>query len=261
MIADDAQADLERAKPIMAQAKAAVDSIERNSIVDLQKIQSPTDGVKFIMAGCMTLMGEKTEWKAVQKVLGNVNEFLGRLKNMDPEGVKEKVWKKVRENYLKDPMFNFENAKKVSSAAAAITKWASALSEYALVIKDVAPKKARHAEVKIVLDKAEAELKTKLDEVAAVKAKVAELEATTQKMRDEKEALETDMDRSTKRMARAEKLVVLLKDEGVRWAETVKDVAEEIERLVGDVFLSCACISYYGAFTGDYRAKLVTLWE
>lgn len=180
---------------------------------------------------------------------------------MDPEQVKEKTWKKVRDTYLKDPKFNYENAKAISSAAAAITKWATALSEYAIVIKDVAPKKAKHAEVKAILDKAEAELKTKLDEVAKVKAQVAELEATTQKMRDDKEALETDMDRSTKRMARAEKLVVLLKDEGVRWAETVKEVAEVIERLVGDVFLSCACISYYGAFTGDYRAKLVSLWE
>jgi hypothetical protein len=36
-------------------------------------------------------------------------------------------------------------------------------------------------------------------------------------MQDDKEQLEFDMDRSKKRMKRAEKLVVLLKDEGVRW--------------------------------------------
>jgi hypothetical protein len=43
-------------------------------------------------------------------------------------------------------------------------------------------------------------------------------------MQDEKETLEFEMDRSTKRMARAEKLVVLLKDEGVRWGETVQTI-------------------------------------
>lgn len=80
-------------------------------------------------------------------------------------------------------------------------------------------------------------------------------------MRDEKESLENEMDRSTKRMGRAEKLVVLLKDEGVRWAEVVEVIGGQIDRLVGDVFLSCACISYYGAFTGDYRTKLVKAWE
>jgi len=26
------------------------------------------------------------------------------------------------------------------------------------------------------------------------------------------------------------------------------------------VFLSCACISYYGAFTGNYRKKLTDAW-
>lgn len=79
-------------------------------------------------------------------------------------------------------------------------------------------------------------------------------------MLDEKEALEFEMDRSSKRMGRAEKLVVLLKDEGIRWAETVETISGDIERLVGNVFISCACISYFGAFTGQYREKLVEKW-
>ena len=57
-------------------------------------------------------------------------------------------------------------------------------------------------------------------------------------------------------MNRAEKLVVLLADEGVRWKETVETLEEEIVNLVGDVFLSCACISYFGGFTGVYREEL-----
>jgi len=61
-------------------------------------------------------------------------------------------------------------------------------------------------------------------------------------------------------MRRAEKLVVLLKDEGIRWDQTVKDLSAQIEKLVGDVFLSCACISYFGGFSGDYRNSLTDLW-
>ena len=49
-------------------------------------------------------------------------------------------------------------------------------------------------------------------------------------MNTEKEELEFNMDRSSKRMARAEKLVVLLADEGVRWAETVKVIQADIEK-------------------------------
>jgi len=72
-------------------------------------------------------------------------------------------------------------------------------------------------QVKAVLEQAQAELKVKLDEVQRVKDAVARLEADCQRMQDDKEALEFEMDRSTKRMFRAEKLVVLLADEGVRW--------------------------------------------
>jgi dynein heavy chain len=61
-------------------------------------------------------------------------------------------------------------------------------------------------------------------------------------------------------MGRAEKLVVLLADEGVRWKETVGTMEEEIEQLVGNVFVSAACISYFGGFTGIYREKLVNDW-
>ena len=61
-------------------------------------------------------------------------------------------------------------------------------------------------------------------------------------------------------MGRAEKLVVLLKDEGIRWKATVEVIGEQIIKLVGNVFLSCACISYFGAFTGEYRDILTKQW-
>ena len=61
-------------------------------------------------------------------------------------------------------------------------------------------------------------------------------------------------------MGRAEKLVVLLADEGVRWEETVGILNNELTQLVGNVFLSAACISYFGAFTGTYRKILTDSW-
>ena len=76
------------------------------------------------------------------------------------------------------------------------------------------------------LNAAQAELKTKLDAVQIVKDKVAKLEADCQQMQDEKEELETNMAISKARMGRAEKLVVLLADEGVRWKETVEVITD-----------------------------------
>lgn len=99
-----------------------------------------------------------------------------------------------------------------------------------------------------------------MGEVNKVKEAVAKLEADCLAMQNEKERLENEMDRCNKRMGRAEKLVVLLADEGVRWKQTVENISTEIEQLVGNVFLSCACISYTGAFTGVYRQRMVSKW-
>ena len=46
----------------------------------------------------------------------------------------------------------------------------------------------------------------------------------------------------------------------MRWKQTLKDLAALRLQLIGDAFLSCACISYYGPFTGTYRDALVSKW-
>jgi dynein heavy chain len=56
-----------------------------------------------------------------------------------------------------------------------------------------------------------------------------------------------------KRLERAGKLTSGLSEEGVRWRATGEQLQKQIELLVGDVFISAACIAYYGAFTGSYR--------
>lgn len=41
---------------------------------------------------------------------------------------------------------------------------------------------------------------------------------------------------------------------------TADNIQAQTDLLVGDVFLSAACIAYYGAFTGAYRQDLVDAW-
>ena len=100
----------------------------------------------------------------------------------------------------------------------------------------------------------------KLAQVKEVKDKVAALQANADQLNAEAETLKARIDRDKNRMRRAEQLVVLLKDEGIRWEATVKQLGIEIEKLVGDVFLSCACISYFGGFSGSYRQELTEHW-
>ena len=76
----------------------------------------------------------------------------------------------------------------------------------------------------------------------------------------EKDRLQFESDQTAARLIRAEKLTNGLNSEGVRWKATIDTLAQEHTNLIGDCFLSCACISYYGGFTGSYREKLIDLW-
>lgn len=43
----------------------------------------------------------------------------------------------------------------------------------------------------------------------------------------------------------------------IRWKESVVQFDAQINNVVGDVFISAACVAYYGAFTASYRQELV----
>ena len=68
------------------------------------------------------------------------------------------------------------------------------------------------------------------------------------------------MVRTNNRLVSAEKLTVLLEEEGIRWKEQIERIADELLKLIGDVFLSAATISYLGPFTGAYREPMVKGW-
>lgn len=183
-------------------------------------------------------------------------KFVTNIKSLKVEDIPEKTWKTVREKYFKIPEFKPELIKGKSVAAGKLCEWALALSKYQMINKDIIPKKAKAAEMDAILKENMDILGKTLAAVKEVKDKVAALEAQVKGLLDEKDSLEKKMARDTGRMGRAEKLVVLLADEGIRWTETVAGLEVEIKDLVGNVFLSCACISYFGAFTGVYRSIL-----
>ena len=78
----------------------------------------------------MVLLGEKTDWDTVKKILSNVTEFMGRLLDYNVEETTEKTWKKAREGWISKPDFDPVEVKKVSQSAAALCTWATASSKF-----------------------------------------------------------------------------------------------------------------------------------
>ena len=69
------------------------------------------------------------------------------------------------------------------------------------------------------------------------------------------------MDITEKRLERAEKLSLLLADEGTRWKEQIEEISNGLVDIPGDSFLSSSIMSYLGPFTGVYRESLINKWQ
>lgn len=67
------------------------------------------------------------------------------------------------------------------------------------------------------------------------------------------EQLDHEKTVSEKRLINASSLTELLADEQERWQAEIEQIKGDIEKLVGNVFLSVNQMSYLGAFTGNYR--------
>ena len=62
------------------------------------------------------------------------------------------------------------------------------------------------------------------------------------------------------RMSKASQLLSALADEGKRWQKSSTDMHDSTRLLIGNTFISAACVTYFGAFTAPYRQELLNGW-
>eukprot|EP00434_Breviolum_minutum_P018353 symbB.v1.2.016193.t2/scaffold1223.1/size130870/6 len=257
-IADDAQKDLDIAMPALESALKSLDSLDKKDIQEIKSFAKPPPLVMMTMEAVNVLLQEKPDWDTAKKVL-NRGTFLQDLKTFDKDNIPEKVLKQLTK-YVTKPEYTVEAVGNQSKAAKSLCMWTYAMDTYSKVAKEVEPKKQKVAELNEKLAKANAELQAKQDNLREVETQVAALQKKLNDTISEKDRLVAESQLTKERLARADILTVGLKDEGVRWRETVSTIRQDIINLTGDVFLSAASISYYGPFTGTYRNDIVDAW-
>jgi len=257
-IADDAQRDLDEALPALEAAIKALDSLDKNDISEIRVFSKPPELVQTVMEAVAILLGNKTDWASVKVMLGD-NNFIKKLADYDKDNIPESMLKKLKK-YLENPKFVPEAVEKVSKACKSMVMWVRAMDLYAKVFRTVEPKRNALAQAEKELAQVMALLKEKQDKLAAVEAKIAELQKTYDDSVAEKQKLERNIATTAARLKRSSKLTTALADEQIRWEESVKDFEVMINNVVGDVFIAAACVAYYGAFTSIYRQELVTAW-
>lgn len=75
---ESCQSDLDKALPILEQAKEAVRDINKNMINEMRSFKQPPPLVLVVMNAVCLLFGEKEDWDSSKKILGRMT-FLNEL--------------------------------------------------------------------------------------------------------------------------------------------------------------------------------------
>eukprot|EP00930_Biecheleria_cincta_P100463 TRINITY_DN920_c0_g1_i2.p1 TRINITY_DN920_c0_g1~~TRINITY_DN920_c0_g1_i2.p1 ORF type:complete len:4610 (-),score=1017.36 TRINITY_DN920_c0_g1_i2:106-13935(-) len=268
--------DLAAAIPLVQQAEAALDVLDKKDFQELKVLAKPPGGVDLVCEAAMHLQCGYSDaveldkkgglkdgsWKAAQKMMGNPEKFLQDLKGFksfidDGKCGANNVEKARKIQISMGSDFTQEGMAKKSGAAAGLCVWIINIIMYYDVVVQVEPKRNALREATETLNAANTKL-------AEVKALVADLEANLAKLMKEfdkamaeKNALMADAEKCQNKLDMAQRLVGALSANGVIWEQTVQNAGEELVIIPGDTLVACSFASYVGVFTRQYRETCV----
>jgi hypothetical protein len=140
VIADDAQADLEKAMHGLKGAMQALELLNKADVAELKMYQKPPKAVEKTIEAVMVLRKSEPTWAEGKKQLGDPN-FLVQLVNYDKDSLDDAVLNKISK-WTKDPEFDPEVVGAVSKAAKSLCMWVRAMEVYGRNAKQVASKPA-----------------------------------------------------------------------------------------------------------------------
>ena len=253
-----AQADLDEAIPVLEAATKALDQINPRDIAEIKSFTAPAALIKYTLEAVSILLQEKTDWDSIKKTLQA--GFIDRLKNYPKDNIPNTVLSKIRKKIKDNEDFTVEKVGAVNTASKSLCLWIYAIEKYATVSLEVAPKRKKLEEMNSELKEAASKLAVTQAKLQKELDKVADLEAKRQAVLDERDRLNQEAETTRIRLERASVLTGSLQEENLRWQQQAEKLAGQMRNVVGDTFLSAACISYYGPFTGVYRNQLVEGW-
>lgn len=270
-IAAEANERLAEAKPIIDAAKAALDTIQPNDINELRSYASPRPAVLTTVQACMVMFDPKdppfagswsgnTDWKGAREFL-SVRSLLDLIRGYPTDNVKPSILQKIQK-FINDPDFTPEIcATKGSNTCSSLCKWVHAVNKYSVVVKQVAPLQEAASKAAKNLKETTEKLREAQKMQMDVEQELMELEKNYEKSLKKKNDLESGLRTCITRLENAETLSVSLKSEGVRWTENIQILRKRFEDIPLQSFLASACVAYFGAFTPQFRKRLMNTWR
>eukprot|EP01064_Diplonema_japonicum_P034641 TRINITY_DN7253_c0_g2_i1.p1 TRINITY_DN7253_c0_g2~~TRINITY_DN7253_c0_g2_i1.p1 ORF type:complete len:4818 (+),score=1605.91 TRINITY_DN7253_c0_g2_i1:85-14538(+) len=253
---EKAETDLSMAKPALEKAQKLVSSIPDRDIKECRSYATPPEMVKKILEMVMLLMGKSIkDWRGLREAM-NKEGFLKDIVNFDSTKITKRAQDEVKK-YMEDPKINSASANKASKACGPLFDWCDAQLEYARILTNIAPLTAHIAQLNVKNETTLKELQETTDKIVELNKSVTAMEEQFGKLTSEAEQLKIQMNDTSKKCERSEKLLGSLSSERSRWEEEKKNFAKQITTVVGDCLLSGGFLAYNGYFDDHNRRSVI----
>ena len=263
---EEAEKALLEAEPELAAAAEALLKLKKEDIAEVKVLQKPPMSVQLVCQCVLELRPLGNEdpsqgWTGAKMMMNDAN-FLYKLKTYPKDAITDKQIVKVTKILKKkttDPKqkLTLENLQRISRAAAGLLLWVMAIVNYNRVAKNVEPRRQKVKAMEKAKAKAEEDLKVIQEELAQLQTEIVTLRTTYTDKSEELRDLEEKAVQMEKHLLAASQLINGLSSEKVRWKVEKEKLLQARERLVGDCLIAAAFLSYTGAFTFDYRRRMV----
>ena len=263
---EEAEKALLEAEPELAAAAEALTKLKKEDIAEVKVLQKPPISVQLVCQCVLELRPLGNEdpsqgWAAAKAMMNDAN-FLLKLKTYPKDNITDKQIGKVSKILKKkttDPKqkLTLENLQRISRASAGLLQWVMAIVNYNRVAKNVEPRRHKVKAMEKAKVKAEEDLAVIQSELAQLQTEIVTLRKTYTDKSEELRELEDKAAQMEKHLLAASQLINGLSSEKVRWAVEKEKLLLARSRLVGDCLLAAAFLSYTGAFTFDYRRRMI----
>ncbi|KNC49484.1 dynein heavy chain 5 [Thecamonas trahens ATCC 50062] len=265
-----ADAELAKALPHLKAAIAALEVIDPKDINELRAGNHPVHFTKRVL-DCVRIMrylgmepvemeenGKiRTSWVESKRMM-NKKDFLDSLLNFPLTTLNGEIIE-LLEPYFDDEEFmvGSDRAATVNLALKGLFEWCEAIIKYYHVSRDIEPKQMAKNKAQKRLQQANEELSDAQKQLDEKEAVLAAMQAKYDACQAEEQRLASIAEKTKRTMTAALALIDGLAGEKERWTAKSLTFGDVVTKLVGDVAVATAFLSYAGPFMQEYRNRLV----
>ncbi|KAH0794512.1 Dynein heavy chain family protein [Histomonas meleagridis] len=257
-LASEAQADLDKAMPLLNAALSAVEDLKnrKSELAVVKTFVKPPQLVIEIMEAVCLLNGRNGDWASAKSFLAQT-DFFNQLLEVHNKPIPESTLNYIRK-MASDPKYSIKNVASVSESAACLFKWVTAIEKYVTERQRILPKQKRRDEAQEALNEAEKNLKEKQDELKIISDQLTNLQNQFDESQKQQIELTEKIKQCQYRLKNASLLTVALDDERIRWKENLIELSNSKKSILGDTLLIVFHIAYIGPFSYNYRSEIIT---